>query len=193
MLARLLLVLAAGCTTPSRGATPAAPVDNSLADPAPPDRRLADTRPAFHELTDKEPVRDDVDATTTFTSADRGLTAGNHAYDAGDLPLAAALYRTVLASFPYSRYALAAGYNLALIAERNGDVDAAVRGYVAVYETSDSLQISIDGMLRAAALRARDAAWAQAEELLGVLAARTDLAPEVRREVDARLDLVRNR
>jgi TolA-binding protein len=183
MCARLHLVLAAalGCSAPPPAERPA-PVDNTAEVAALDDRRLADTAPHLHELTRKEHV--DPDAPSV--SALKSLAAANQTYVAGDLAAAATRYQWVIDRFPYSKYAASALYNLALIHERRGNIDDAVITLVWVHESYRTTEVADHALLRAAALRARQADWDAAVELLRIVEGR-ELAPALRIELGARL------
>jgi tetratricopeptide (TPR) repeat protein len=118
------------------------------------------------------------------------LARGNHAFTAGKLDEAARWYRDLVAAFPESSLAPVALYNLALVHERKGERAAALQAYVDLYGGYPASPEAIEGMLRAAALRADREEWTEAERLLLTVEARDDLRREIRIEVEARLGYV---
>jgi predicted negative regulator of RcsB-dependent stress response len=186
MSTRLVLLLASliGCGGPPPAARPA-PVDNTVAPAELADRRLDDTAPHLYELTRKEQVDPGADPAALSVSALKTLAVANQTYVDGDLPGAAVLYRRLVDTFPYSKYAASALYNLALVHERNGNVDDAVTTLVRVHESYHTTEVAAEALLRAAALRARDQDWDAAVELLDTVG-RDELAAPLRLELGAR-------
>lgn len=154
------------------------------------DHRLDDLRPKVHDLdvvhldvvgrdADGEPI---IEATTPGPLLDQG----NEAFNAGKLDDAEGWYRKLTTEFPDSALAPAALYNIALVREKQGAPDEAIRAYLelaAAYPASLEAQ---EGQLRAAALLADRERWREAGEVLDQILARTDLAREVRLEAFAR-------
>jgi tetratricopeptide (TPR) repeat protein len=158
------------------------------------DHRLGDAAPKVHDLDviHMDVVGHDANGEPIIEASTPGplLDQGNKAFAAGKLEEAEGWYRKLATEFPDSALAPAALYNLALVIERRGEVDAAATAYAEVYTAYPDAPESLEAMLRAAALRADREEWAKAQALLRTLEARDDLDRVVRIEVEARLGYV---
>jgi len=114
------------------------------------------------------------------------LDKGNQAFKDGKLQDAASFYRALVAEFPDSALAPAALYNIALVHEKEGAPDDAVRAYLELAASYPDAQEALEGQLRAAAILADREKWKEAGDVLDAIIARDDLSREARIEAYAR-------
>lgn len=212
LLTLVAAALAAGCSRPGGGSTPRRPTPGgSIAlsagadltasgdtpgavtgrdDAAGDDHRLDDAAPKVHDLDviHMDVVGKDARGEPIIEAKTPGplLDKGNEAFVAGKLKEAAGWYRKLVAEFPDSALAPAALYNIALVHEKEGALDDAVRAYLELASTYPDAAEALEGQLRAAAILADKEKWKEAVEVLDAVIARTDLSREVRLEAYAR-------
>lgn len=169
------------------GATPAAPVGDGDATPGTrPGTAGGGTHYDLEEIRLTAGPGGDVTATAPTQLLDQAKAA----LDAGKPMDAIALYRRLATDFPTSRLAPSALFNVGVVYENLGDVNAAIAAYRDTVARFASGRESLDAHLRAASLEAERKDWKGSERTLREIVARTDLSYPDKIEVHARLGYV---
>lgn len=195
----LAAVLAIGCgPRASQSTTPTTP-DVAAADKTEPDSGSdfdAGADPDAVEEIDLEPLRIEVvgekdgepvlDAFDARTLLDRG----NAALAERRYADAIAAYEKLLSDFPDSYLATTALYNIGLVREAEGDLDAAIAHYQQLVDRVATGRDAIDAHVRIAALLAELERWHDSETVIAAVLERRDLDNTDRVEAHARLGYV---
>jgi TolA-binding protein len=167
------------------GATPASPSDDAT-----PGSRPGTAGGSKHYDLEEIRLTAGPGGDVTATAPSQLLDQAKAALDAGKPMDAIALFRRLAADFPASRLAPSALFNVAVVYESLGDVNAAIAAYRDTVTAFPSGRESLDAHLRAASLEAERKDWKGSERTLREIVARTDLSYPDKIEVQARLGYV---